>query len=182
MSRIIAAINMTLDGFCDHTAISPGEEIHQHYADLLHSAGTLVYGRTTYQLMEYWRTVVKEPTGNKATDEFALVMDSTPKIVFSRTLKSLDWETARLASQDLEAEITALRQQPGKDVLVGSPGLIISMLNLGLIDEFQLCIHPVLARSGSPLFANMNDTTAFTLIKTKVFSAGAVVLYYEPIT
>jgi len=178
MSRIIAAINMTLDGFCDHTAISPDEEIHQHYAGLLHSAGTLVYGRATYRLMEYWRTVVKEPTGNKATDEFALVMDSTPKIVFSRTLKSLDWPTARLAGRDLETEMTALRQQAGKDIVVGSPGLIISMLNLGLIDELQLCVHPVVARSGSPLFTNMNGNATFTLVKTKVFSAGAVILYY----
>lgn len=87
MRKLIAGINMTLDGFCDHTAIIPDDEIHQHYADLLSSAGTALYGRITFQLMKYWQTVVENPTGNKATDEFAIKMDTIPKIVFSRTLK-----------------------------------------------------------------------------------------------
>lgn len=68
MRKLIAAINVTLDGFCDHTAVIADEEIHQHYADLLRNAGAILYGRITYQLMEYWPTVVKNPTGNKATE------------------------------------------------------------------------------------------------------------------
>jgi dihydrofolate reductase len=87
MAKLIAAINMTLDGFCDHTAGIPDEEIHEHYADLLKNADTILYGRITYQLMEYWQTVVKNPTGNKAMDEFAVVIDKIPKIVFSHSLK-----------------------------------------------------------------------------------------------
>jgi dihydrofolate reductase len=71
MRKLIAAMNMTLDGFCDHTAMIADDEIHQHYNELLKSAGTVLYGRITYQLMEYWRTVVKNPTGIKAMDEFA---------------------------------------------------------------------------------------------------------------
>ena len=73
MRKLIAAINMTLDGFCDHTAIIPDEEMHQHYADLLNNAGTILYGRVTYQLMEYWQTVVKNPTGTKANSSIALL-------------------------------------------------------------------------------------------------------------
>ncbi len=83
MKKIIAAINMTLDGFCDHTSSVPDEEIHQHYADLLRSADTILFGRTTYQLMEYWRTVQENPTGDKAMDDFAFSIENTPKIVFS---------------------------------------------------------------------------------------------------
>ena len=90
MRKLIAAINMTLDGFCDHTVITPDEEIHDHYKDLLNSAGIVLYGRITYQLMEsYWPTVVKNPTGNKAMDDFAIAIDNISKIVFSRTLKML---------------------------------------------------------------------------------------------
>ena len=144
MRKLIAAINMTLDGFCDHTAGIPDEEIHQHYADLLRSAGIILYGRKTFQLMEYWQTVVKNPTGNKAMDEFAAVMDQIPKLVFSHTLKSVEWASATLAKGGLEEEVLALKRQPGRDILVGSPGLIVSLTNLNLIDEYQLCIHPVI--------------------------------------
>src|SRR6476620_8332378 len=99
MRKLIAAINMTLDGFCDHTAMSADDEIHQHYSELLRSAGTLLYGRITYQLMEYWKTVIENPTGNKATDEFAVTIDKAPKIVFSRTLQQVDWRNTELKKE-----------------------------------------------------------------------------------
>lgn len=171
---------MTLDGYCDHTAIEPDAALHQHYADLLLTGDTILYGRITYQLMEYWRTVVENPTGIKSTDEFAVVMDSIQKIVFSHTLKNLTWESAKLASRTLKEEVLALKQQQGKDILVGSRSLIISLLKLGLIDEFQLCVHPVIAGSGLPLFEDMPDRKTFNLVKTKIFKSGAITLYYEP--
>src|SRR4030095_939280 len=121
MAKLIAAMNMTLDGFCDHTAMSADDEIHQHYTDLLSNAGTLIYGRITYQLMEsYWPSVVKNPTGNKAMDEFALAIDSIPKVVFSHTLKSVEWKSATVATKGIKEEVTELKQQPGKDIFVGS--------------------------------------------------------------
>jgi len=171
---------MTLDGFCDHTAIIPDEEIHHHYADLLSNADTILYGRITYQLMEYWQTVVKNPTGNKAMDEFAVVMDNIPKLVFSHTLKKVEWDSAALANRSLEEEVAELKQQSGKDILVGSPGLIVSLTKLHLIDEYQLCVHPVIAGNGLPLFKNINDRTLLKLLKTKTFGSGAVTLYYKP--
>jgi dihydrofolate reductase len=180
MRKLIAAINMTLDGFCDHTAIIPDEEVHQHYTDLLSNAGAVLYGRKTYQLMEYWRTVVTNPTGNKAMDEFAVVMNNTPKIVFSHTLKNLDWESARLTNRDLKEEVSELRKQSGKDIFVGSPGLIVALTKLNMIDEYQICVHPVIAGSGLPLFKNISDKANLKLKKTKTFSGGAVILYYEP--
>ena len=116
---------MTVDGFCDHTAINPDEEIHQHYSELLRNADAILYGRITYGLMEYWPSILKNPTGNKAIDEFAEVMDKIPKIVFAHTQKNVEWETAKLATRDLKDEILALRQQEGKDVLVGSRSIIV---------------------------------------------------------
>lgn len=173
-------MNMTLDGFCDHTSGVPDEEIHQHYADLLRSAGAALYGRITYQLMEFWRTVLEKPTGDKAMDDFAVAIDSTPKIVFSRTLKSVDWQSAKLAMQDLEQEVLELKQQSGNDVFVCSPSLIVALTKLELIDEYQICIHPVVAGSGLPLFKNISEKIMLKLKNTKVFSGGGVILYYEP--
>ena len=180
MKKVIAAINMTLDGFCDHTAIIPDEEMHQHYADLLSNADTVLYGRITYQLMEFWQTLAENPSGEKSMDDFAIVMDKTPKIVFSQTLKNVDWESAKLANRAIDEEVLELKQQSGKDILVGSRSLIIQLMKLNLIDELQLMVHPVIAGSGLPLFENINDRTILKLVKTKTFSGGAVTLYYEP--
>ena len=172
---------MTLDGFCDHTSMIADEEIHQHYSELLRSVDAVLYGRITYQLMEYWPTVVKNPTGNKSVDEFALVMDKIPKVVFSHTLKNVEWQTARLAKKDLKKEVLDLKQQTGKEILVGSRSLIVALLNLNLIDELQLCIHPIIAGKGLPLFDTVKDPNVLTLIKTKVFnSSGSITLYYHP--
>ena len=179
MRKVIAAMNMTLDGFCDHTAMMADDEIHQHYNELLRSSGVLVYGRTTYQLMEsYWPTVVQNPTGNEPVDEFAVLMDDIPKVVFSRTLHHVDWKTARVAKQGLAEEISALKQQPGKDIAVGSPSLIVQAANLGLIDEYQLAVHPLVEGKGLQLFKNIKRVD-LTLLKTKTFKCGAVMLYYR---
>ena len=171
---------MTLDGFCDHTAVSPDEEVHQHYADLISSADVILYGRITYQLMEYWQEVVSNPTGNKSIDHFAAAMDKIPKIVFSHTLKNITWQSAKLANRDLQEEVLELKQQTGKDILVGSRSLIVSLLKCNLMDEFQLCIHPVVAGKGLPLFENIERRVNLTLSDTKTFGSGAQILYYEP--
>lgn len=184
MKKVIAAMNMTLDGFCDHTSGVPDEEIHQHYADLLRNADAALYGRITYQLMEFWRTVLENPTGDPAMDDFAVAIDNTPKVVFSRTLKQVDWKSARLASRDLEEEVMELKQSGNsedKAIFVCSPGLIVALTNLNLIDEYQICIHPIVAGSGLPLFRDISEKIMLKLINTKTFSGGAVILYYEPV-
>jgi dihydrofolate reductase len=180
MRKLIAAINMTVDGFCDHTAITGDEEIHQHYSELLLSADTVLYGRITYQLMEYWPTVVKNPTGNKSTDEFAVAIDNVKKIVFSRTLQDVNWKNTALKKEIIKEEILELKRQEGKPIFAGSPSLIITFTQLNLIDEYQLVIHPVILGSGLPLFKNIRDRIDLELLKTKTFASGAVALYYLP--
>jgi len=181
MRKVIAAINMTIDGFCDHTAGIADEELHNHYTELLSQGGAMLYGRTTYQLMEFWRTVLEKPSEKKSMNDFARVIDKIPKIVFSRTLKNVDWESATIAKRDLKDEVLALKQQPGKDILIGSPSLIVQLTQLHLIDEYQLCVHPVVVGSGLILFKNISDRMEFKLLKTKTFGSGAIVLYYEPV-
>jgi dihydrofolate reductase len=181
MRKLIAAMNMTLDGFCDHTAMIADDEIHQHYNELLSDADTLIYGRTTYQLMEsYWPFIVKKPTGNKPTDEFAVLIDNISKIVFSRTLRNIDWKNTELKNEVIKEEILELKQQAGKNILVGSPGLIVALTQLDLIDEYQLSVQPIVLGSGLSLFKNVKDRVNLKLLKTKTFGCGAVTLYYEP--
>jgi len=180
MRKLIAAMNMTLDGFCDHTAMIADDEIHQHYSELLNDTGTLLYGRITYQLMEsYWPTVVKNPTGNKAIDEFAIAIDNVSKIVFSHTLKNVAWKNAKVATRSITEEILELKRGPGRDILVGSPSLIAAAANLNLIDEYQLCVQPIIAGKGLVLLKNIDHRIDLTLLKTKTFSCGAVTFYYE---
>ena len=180
MRKLIAAMNMSLDGFCDHTAMSADDEIHEHYSDMLRNAGTLIYGRITYQLMEsYWPTVVKNPTGNKPTDDFAVLIDDIPKIVYSRTLKNVVWKNSILKKEINKEEILELKQQTGKNIFVGSPGLIVALAKLDLIDEFQLGVQPTVLGSGLTLFKNIKDRIDLKLLKTKTFGCGAVFLFYE---
>ncbi|MBS1634616.1 MAG: dihydrofolate reductase [Bacteroidetes bacterium] len=181
MRKVIAAINMTIDGICEHTTGIPDAALHEHYAELIDQAGVILYGRTTYELMQFWQALLKNPSGQKSLDDFARSIDRIPKIVFSHSLKNTEWESATLATQEPEKEVAALKQQADRDILIGSRSLIIQLMNLNLVDEFQLCIHPILEGKGLPLFDSINDRSIFRLLKTKTFDSGAIVLYYEAI-
>ena len=179
MGKITAAFNMTLDGNCDHTAGLPDEEIHQHYTDLLTQGDVILYGRTTYLLMEFWRPFVENPSPKKSMNDFAIAIDRIPKIVFSNTLSQVDWKTASIANNTLQQTVLELRQQPGKNVLVCSRSLIIQLMKLNLLDELQLCVYPVVAGKGLTLFDDTIERTLLNLVKTKTFNSGAIVLYYQ---
>ena len=178
MRKLIAALNMTLDGYCDHTVGIVDDQIHRHYSDLLRSLDTILYGRITFQLMEYWKSVVENPTGIKATDDFADAIDNIQKIVYSRTLKNVDWKNTELKSEIVKEEILELKRQAGKDIGVGSPSLIVTLGKLDLIDEYQIAVHPIVIGSGLPLFKNITDRIDLELLKTKTFDCGVIVLYY----
>ena len=181
MRKLIAAFNMTLDGFCDHTAANPDDEIIQHYNDLLRNADTILYGRITYQLMEsYWPTLVENPSGNQPNDEFAVLIDNISKIVYSHTLQDVDWKNSRLEKEVIKEEVLQLKQQAGKNILAGSRSLIVALAQLDLIDEYQLLVHPIILGNGLPLFKNIKDRIDLNLLKTKTFDCGAVIHYYEP--
>lgn len=173
---------MTLDGFCDHTAGIADDEVHQYYSELMKDAGLLLYGRITYQLMESaWPDIVKNPTGNKPTDDFAVGIDNISKIVYSRTLKNAGWKNTILKNEIVKDEILELKHQSGKDIFAGSPGLIVTLTQLNLIDEYQLNIQPIILGSGLPLFKNISDRIDLRLIKTKIFNNGSVIHYYETV-
>lgn len=180
MRKIIAAINSTLDGICDHTAGIPDAALHAHYTELLNNSDVIFYGRKTYELMRFWQSLLLKPSGQPSMDQFALAIDKIPKIVLSQTLKTTGWDTATLATKELAEELAAQQRLPGQDILIGSRSLITQLLNVGMIDEFQFCLHPIIAGSGLPLFADVHTKKMFRLLKTKTFDSGVMVLYYQP--
>jgi dihydrofolate reductase len=181
MKKVIAAFNMTLDGVCDHTTGIPDEGLHQHYADLIDNSGVILYGRTTYELMQFWQTLLQNPSGKKSMDDFAISIDKIPKIIFSNTLKHTSWESSKLSDCSLIEKILELKQQSGKDILVGSRSLIIQLLNSNLIDELQICIHPIIEGKGLKLFDQIKDRIMLKFINSKTLNSGATVIYYIPI-
>ena len=179
MRKLISSINITLDGFCDHTAVIADDELHQQANALLKSADLMLFGRATYQLMEAgWPPLVKKPSGNKPMDEFALLIDSIPKIVFSQTLKEVTWKNTKLLAGGIKEEVIKLKQQPGRNIIVGSPTLIVTLTQLGLIDEYRFCVQPIILGKGLPLFKNISQRIDLPLLSTKTFHSGAVTLYY----
>lgn len=173
-------MNMTLDGFCDHDKMDADDEIHRHYTELLRDADLAIYGRKTFELMKFWQTLVANSSGNEAMDEFAVAMDDIHKIVYSRSLETTDWKTAELKRELVEDDIVELKTRMGGNIIVGSPSMIVQLANLGLVDEYQLAIHPTIAGGGLALFKDVNGRIDLRLVKTKTFGCGAVIHYYEP--
>ena len=112
-------------------------------------------------------------------DEFAVLIDNISKIVFSRMLKNVDWKNTRLKKEVSKEEVLELKKQAGKNILVGSPGLIVALTQLGLIDEYQLAVQPIVLGHGLQLFKNISDRINLKLLRTKTFGCGVVILYYE---
>jgi dihydrofolate reductase len=152
----------------------------QEYAEEKSSSGnTLLFGRVTYELMaNYWPT----PEALKNDPIVAQGMNSSPKIVFSRTLKTADWVNTRLVKDDMLGVIRNLKQQPGQDLTVlGSGSIVAQLAQAGLIDEYQVLLNPVVLGKGKTMFAGIEDKLILKLIKTRTFGNGNVLLCYEPI-
>jgi dihydrofolate reductase len=182
MRKVIASINMTFDGFCDHTSAIANAELHDYYTQMLMNAGVILYGRTTYKLMEdYWPTVVKNPTGKKNLDDFANAIDNVQKVLFSNTVKSVNWKNTRIAAKSLKDEVIELKQQPGNDIFLGSPSLIAQLTKLNLVDVWQICVHPVIAGRGLPLFKGITEQIVLKLLKIHAFkTSDHIVFSYAP--
>jgi len=149
MRNVIYAINITLDGCCDHTKFNPDEELLEHYTHLLRDFDLLVYGRKTYQLMvPYWPDAAKSQSETKADIEFAQAFVSKKKVVFSRSLASAEDGNTRIVRTNLHDEILKLKQEPGKDILVGGVDVPSQLAELGLVDEYRFVVGPIVAGEG----------------------------------
>ena len=183
MRNVIFAINITLDGCCDHTKFNPDEEILEYFTRLTRDADTFVYGHNTYQLMvPYWPDVANHPSGQtKADFEFAQAFDSVNKIVvFSRSLASAEDGKTRIVRTSLPDEVLKLKQEPGKHILTGGVTIPSQLAELGLIDEYRFVVHPIVVGDGRRLFdgINLQEKLQLKLVESKVFKSGCVALRY----
>jgi dihydrofolate reductase len=181
MRKLIYAINLTLDGCCDHTKMTPDEEDFEYHIGLVRDADLFVYGRKTYQLMvPYWPDIAKNPSGETKSDvDFAKAFDSKNKVVFSRSLESAD-EKTRIIRTNLKDEILKLKQEPGKYILAGGVDIPSQLIELGLVDEFRFVVHPVIAGAGRRLMegVSLQEKLRLKLVESKIFKSGCVALRY----
>ena len=182
MRKLIFAISVTLDGCCDHTKQFVDEEALEHHAQLLRDADLLVFGRKTYQLMvPYWPDVLKNQSETKAEHEFARAFDSTNKLVFSRSLDGAEDKNTRIVRTNLRDEILKLKQERGKNILVGGVDIPAQLMQLGLIDEYRFVVGPALAGAGRRLLEGVSlpEKLQLKLVESKFFKSGCVALHYS---
>jgi dihydrofolate reductase len=182
MRNLIFAINLTLDGCCDHTKMIGDEEIHEYFTHLLQEADLLIYGRKTYQLMvPFWPDAARNHSGQtKAMNDFAQAFDSLGKVVFSRSLASTEDRNTRIARTDLRDEILKLKQERGKSILVGGVSLPSQLIELGLVDEYRFVVQPILAGHGTRLLEgiNLQQKLPLKLVESKILKSGCAALHY----
>ncbi|HCY76782.1 MAG TPA: dihydrofolate reductase [Ignavibacteriales bacterium] len=180
MRKLVFAINITIDGFADHTAGIADDELHDFFTDLLDTVDISLMGRKTYQLMEnYWPKAYEDPKATKSIIDFADKFNAMNKIVFSNTLTEVSWKNSRLASEDLLKVVSDLKNQNGKNISAGSLSIANQLFNANLIDEFWFLIHPVVLGEGKKLFDGLDRKSQFELLDIKKFNSGVVVLHYK---
>lgn len=181
MRNLIFAINITVDGCCDHTKQIADEETHEYFTQLLREVDLLVFGRKTYQLMvPFWPEVAKNQSMTKAENEFARTFDSINKIVVSRSLDSAEDKNTRIVRTNLRDEIFNLKQERGKNILVGGVDVSSQLIELGLVDEYRFMVNPILAGEGRRLLEGVSlpERLQLKLVGSKIFKSGCVALRY----
>ena len=181
MRNVIYAINLTADGCCDHTKMAADEEILQYFTHFMRDIDLLVFGRKTYQLMvPYWPEVARSQSATKADYEFAQTFDSISKVVFSRSLDSADSKNTRIVRTNLRDEMLKLKQEQGKDILIGGVSVPSQLVKVGLVDEFRFVVSPIIAGEGRRLFddVSLHECLQLKLVESKIFKSGCVALRY----
>jgi dihydrofolate reductase len=184
MRKVIFAMLVSLDGFIE-TADGdlgwsfPDAELHQHFNDQERELDLILYGRRLYENMSaFWPTADENPAAPEVVKEYARIWRSKPKVVFSKTLAQVDWNS-RLVRDDIAGEVNRLKQQPGKAMSVGGSELASTFMQLGLIDEYWLYLHPVLLGGGKPMFRPLHDRIDLHLVETRSFNHGVILLKYQ---
>jgi len=181
MRKLIYAINITLDGCCEHTKVIADQELLEHYTHLVRDIGLTIYGRKTYQLMvPYWPDIAKSHSGTKAENDYADAFESINRVVFSRSLESADAKT-RIVRTNLKDEILKLKHEPGKDMLVGGVDVASQLVALGLVDEFRIVVQPIIAGQGRRLMdgVSLPERLRLKLVDTKTLKSGCIAVRYS---
>lgn len=188
MRKVVLFAHISLDGFAGDLNggldfLSYDQELQQYADELVKTVGAPLYGKTTYQLMEgYWPTLLNKPNVSKHSLDHAQWVQDIPKVVFSTTLDSADWNNTTLIKDNVAEAVRKLKEEPGKDLAIfGSPGLAKSFMKLGLIDECKLTLHPVILGNGISLFDKDIAKSPLKLLESKTLNSGVVTLHYEVI-
>ncbi|MDE3056961.1 MAG: dihydrofolate reductase family protein [Bacteroidota bacterium] len=182
MRKVVFAINCTADGYCGHTDMNPDDEVGEYFTSLLREMSLIIFGRTTYQLMvPYWPDIARNPSESEEDRAFARVFDSLDKVVFSTTLQQVEGNKTRLVRGNVAEEVLALKQQPGKDISIGSLSIASQLSDRGLIDEYRFVVYPVLAGKGPRLFetVKLQERLRLDFVGSKTFQSGVVALQYR---
>ena len=182
MRNLIFAINLTLDGCCDHTKQFFDEEKLEFFTHLTRQVDLQVFGRKTYQLMvPYWPDVAKDPSATEADKEFARAFVSIKKVVFSRTLDIAEDSNTRIVRGNLHDEILKMKQEPGKNILVGGVDVPSQLIKLGLVDEYLFVVQPIIAGEGRRLLEGISlpERLQLKLVESKFLKLGCVALHYS---
>jgi len=183
MGKLIYSMSVSLDGFVETPSRSldwvlVDEELHRFFNDEARSMSAFLYGRRMYELMtDYWPTAESDPTATPAMVEFARIWKERPKVVFSRSLDRVEWNS-RLVREDAPGEVARLKAQPGFDMDVGGPTTASTLMRSGLVDEYRLYVHPVILGAGTPFFSPLDDRVRLELLETHEFGSGVVYLRY----
>lgn len=186
MGRLIYGMSVSLDGFVETPSrsldwVQVDEELHAFFNDQTRELRASIYGRRMYELMSsYWPTAGSDPSAKPVELEFARIWTDLPKIVFSRTLTSVDWNS-RLVRDDPVDEVLRLKAQPGFDMDVGGPTLAAPLIRAGLVDEYRVFVHPVILGAGRPLLPPLDAPIGLTLLETRTFGSGVVYLRYAAV-
>jgi dihydrofolate reductase len=174
------SINVTLDGSCDHRQMFADEDLHRHAMENIAQSDALLFGRVTYEMMETaWRLSTRTVTTPEWMEPFARTIDAAKKYVVSSTLERVDWN-AELIRGDLAHAVQQLKQQPGKGLFTGGVTLPMALAELGLIDEYELVVHPRITGHGPTLFAGLSKHVDLKLVSRLELGSGAVAMRYEP--
>jgi dihydrofolate reductase len=187
MRKIVTTTWITLDGYIagpneamDWVIVD--DEMGQYEDEVVSAADTLLLGRVTYESFSgSWPHVPDNPDASAGEREYARKLNAMRKVVFSTTLGGADWNNSTVVREVAPEDIEKLKQEPGRDMLIyGSATLIRTLTNQGLIDEYQLLVHPVILGAGKPLFADITSGQKLELVKTRPFASGVIGLYYRP--
>jgi dihydrofolate reductase len=184
MRKVIYSMSVSLDGFIETPKreidwVIVDEELHTFFNDQARDMGAFLYGRRMYELMvDYWPTADAEPSNPAYVIEYSRIWNDMPKIVFSKTLNRVGWNS-RLVRDDIAGEISKLKAQPGRDLQLGGPTLAATFIQLDLVDEYQLFVNPILLGGGTPFFPALNKPINLRLIETRTFGSGVVYLRYQ---
>jgi dihydrofolate reductase len=180
MGLLTFGINVTLDGCCDHRAVNPDDEVFRYWTRLMDSAGGMLWGRVTYELMESaWPAVARDPKAPRLFRVWARKLDAKPKYVISRTRRDFQWSRTVRVEGDLHTAVTALKRRTPRGLLLGGHALPAELHRLGLIDEYLFVIHPIVAGKGPTLFAGLQDSSRLKLLEVKRFKSGTVALRFR---